>query len=142
MLQDCFVSGTGRGLDKQAGASGLLLAKRSFGLVVALLTSNTVILSLHPSLEATSALVMQGVVLGLVLVASTLLAFFLVEANAQVIFCIELRRNAQNIRVARRGRTVALPPVALLPVVAGLAHRVTKLLISCFTKKILNPGPV
>ena len=97
MLQDCFVSGTGRGLDKQAGASGLLLAKRSFGLVAALLTGNTVILSLHTSLEATSALVMQGVVLGLMLVTSTLLAFILVEADAQVILSVEFRWNAQNI---------------------------------------------
>ena len=97
VLQDCFVSGTGRGLDKQAGASGLLLAKRSFGLVAALLAGNTVILSLHTSLEATSALVMQGVALSLVLVTSTLLALFLIETNAQIILCVEFRRNAQNI---------------------------------------------
>ena len=43
----CLVSG---GLDKQAGATDLLLAKRSFRLVVALRADNTVILSLDTSL--------------------------------------------------------------------------------------------
>ena len=43
----CFVSG---GLDTQAGATDLLLAKRSFWLVVALCADDTVVLSLDTSL--------------------------------------------------------------------------------------------
>ena len=56
----CFVSG---GLDTQAGATDLLLAKRSFWLVAALRADNTVILSLYTSLETASTLVMKGVAL-------------------------------------------------------------------------------
>ena len=130
------------GLDKQAGATDLLLAKRSFWLVAALRAGNTVILSLHASLETASALVMQGITLRLVFMASALLAFSFVEANAQIIFRIELRWNTQNVRVALRRLAIALPSVALLTVVTGVAHRVTQLLIPSLTQKILNPRPV
>ena len=70
------------GLDKQAGATDLLLAKRSFWFVVALCTGNTMVFSLHSSLETASTLVMKGVALRLVFVTSTLLAFAFVKANA------------------------------------------------------------
>ena len=63
VLKFFFVSDTGDGLDKQAGATGLLLAKRSFWLVAALRADNTVILSLHTSLETASTLMMKGVAL-------------------------------------------------------------------------------
>ena len=63
VLQLYFVSDTGGGLDKQVGATGLLLAKRSFWLVAALRADNTVILSLHTSLETASTLMMKGVAL-------------------------------------------------------------------------------
>ena len=76
------VSGAGGGLDKQAGATDLLLAKRSFWLVVALRADNTVIFGLNSSLETASTLVMKGVALRLVFVTSTLLAFAFVKANA------------------------------------------------------------
>ena len=135
----CFVSG---GLGKQAGATDLLLAKRSFWLVVALCTGNTVVFSLHSSLETASTLVMKGVALRLVFVASAFLALTFIEAYTQIIFCVKLRRNAKDIRIALWGLAVALPPVALLAVVTGVAHRVTQLLIPSLTQKILNPRPV
>ena len=116
---DCFVSG---GLDKQAGATDLLLAKRSFWFVVALLAGNTMTFFLHSSLETASTLVMKGVVLRLVFVASAFLALFFIEAYTQVIFCVKLRWNAKNIGIALWGLTVALSPVTLLAVVAGVTH--------------------
>ena len=86
----CFVSG---GLGKQAGATDLLLAKRSFWLVIALCADNTVILSLDTSLKTAGTLVMKGVALRLVFVASALFAFAFVEANTQIVFCVKLRRD-------------------------------------------------
>ena len=142
VLQLYFVSDTGGGLDKQVGATGLLLAKRSFWLVGALRTGDTVILSLYTSLETASTLVKQGVVLCLVFVTSTLLALTLVVANTQLIVGVELCGNAQDVGVPRWGRTVALPPIVLLAGVAILAHGVTQLLITGFPKKTFNPWPV
>ena len=139
VFDNCFVSDTGGGLEVQTGATDLLLAKRSFWLVGALRTGDTVILSLYTSLETASTLVKQGVVLCLVFVTSTLLALTLVVANAQLIVGIELRGNTQDVGVPLWGRTVALPPVVLLTVVAILAHGVTQLLITGFPKKTFNP---
>ena len=98
------------GLEMQTGATDLLLAKRSFWLVGALRTGDTVILSLYTSLETASTLVKQGVALRLVFVTSTLLALTLVVANAQLIVSVELSGNTQDIGVPLWGRTVALPP--------------------------------
>ena len=139
MFENCFVSDTGGGLGVQTGATDLLLAKRSFWLIGALRTGDTMILSLYTSLEAASTLVKQGVALCLVFVTSTLLALALVVTNTQVIVSVKLCGDAQDVGVPLRGRTVALPPVVLLTVVAILAHGVTQLLITGFPKKTFNP---
>ena len=97
------------------------------------------ILSLYTSLETASTLVKQGVALCFVLVTSTLFALALVVANAQLIVGVKLCGNAQDVGVPLWGRTVALPPVVLLTVVAILAHGVTQLLITGFPKKTFNP---
>ena len=123
----------------QTGATDLLLAKRGFRLIGALRTGDTVILSLYTSLETASTLVKQGVALCFVLVASTLFALALVVPNAQLVVGVELCGNTQDIGVPLWRRTVALPPVVLLTVVAILAHGVTQLLITGFPKKTFNP---
>ena len=87
-----FWLGSG-GLDKQAGATDLLLAKRSFWLVVALRAGNTVILCFDTSLQTASTLVMKGVALRLVLVTGAFFAFAFIEANTQIVFCVKLRRD-------------------------------------------------
>ena len=127
------------GLEMQTGATDLLLAKRSFWLVGALRTGDTVILSLYTSLETASTLVKQGVALCFVLVTSTLFALALVVANAQLVVGVKLRGDTQDVGVPLWGRTIALPPVVLLTVVAILAHGVTQLLITGFPKKTFNP---
>ena len=85
-----FVSG---GLGEQAGATDLLLAKRSFWLIATLRAGNTVILCFDTSLQTSSTLVMKGVALRLVLVTGTFFAFAFIEANTQIVFCVKLRRD-------------------------------------------------
>ena len=68
----CFVSG---GLDTQAGATDLLLAKRSLGLVGTLDVGHSMTHFFDSSLQATGAFVQQGIILRF------LLALTFVEAN-------------------------------------------------------------
>ena len=139
MFESSFVSDMADGLEVQTGATGLLLAKRSFWFVGTLGTGDTLILSLYTSLETSSTLVEKSVVLCLVFVTSNLIALALVVANTQLVVRVKLGGDTQDIGVPLRGLTVALPSVILLPVVAILAHGVTQLLITGFPKKTFNP---
>ena len=85
---------------------------------------------------------MKSVALRLVLVTGAFLAFAFIEANAQIVFRVKLRWNIQDIGVTLRGLAVALPPVALLPVVAVSPHGMAQLLVTGFAEKILDPRPV
>ena len=72
------------------------------------------------------------------LVTNLLFAFTFVEANAQRILSVEFCRNAKDVGVALRRRTVALTASGLLPVVANLGPRAADLLEPCFSEETLN----
>ena len=122
----------------QAGATDLLLAKRSLGFVGAARVVDSVTLSFNTCLQAPSTLVQQGIILCFMLVTNLLFAFTFVEANAQRILSVEFCRNAKDVGVALRRRTVALTASGLLPVVANLGPRATNLLEPCFSEETLN----
>ena len=107
------------GLGGQAGATDLLLAKRSLGLVGTLDVGHSMTHFFDSSLQATGAFVQQGIVLRFMFMACFLFALTFVEANAQSIFSVKLCRNTKHVGVSRRMSTTALPPVGLLPVVAS-----------------------
>ena len=77
-----LIVGTTCGLDVQAGATDLLLTKRSLGLVGAVGVGHPMTFGLNSSLQTTGTLVQQGIVLCFMFMTCLLLALTFVEADA------------------------------------------------------------
>ena len=100
---------------------------------------DTVPLSIDTGLQTSSALVQQGILLSFMFVSRFFLALTFVEPNTQCIISVKLCRDPQHVGVTLRGRTIALPTVGLLPVVASSCERIADFLKSSLPQETLNP---